>query len=47
MLIGRWFAKVVVPAPMASRFVEVNENDIQYLMVSSENETLEKVGFID
>ena len=37
-MIGRWFAKVVFWATRVSRFAEVDENDIQDLMVSSENE---------
>ena len=42
MLIRRWFAKVVVSATKASRFAEVDENGIQELMVSSENEKTRK-----
>ena len=41
-LIGRWFAKVVVSATMASRFAEVDENGIQDLMVSGKNENTRK-----
>ena len=41
-LIGRWFAKYVVLATMASRFAEVDENGIIDLMFSIENENTRK-----